>query len=341
MIRHGRQPDLAAAGDRTLRRAATGRCACSAVSDEVERGLRLRAQPRRTRADRRRSSARAISSPTTSTSWPTPSTRRCSTCAATTIAARTGTRRATACREPHRRPRHEHRRPAASPGCRGRATCASRPCATRSRRVAPGVRPHGHACAAQRPDDHRQPRAAARPGRHARGPLSPRLRRLPLAVPTRPSRALWMHGHTSLAAAPDWRVDWGRTTLINVTGAVLIEIAAPTARRGEHGSRSRHESGKRDAHPALHGQGRRRQDERRRGDGGAVRPARPAHARRLDRHRPQPGRRARHAGRARAAPDRAQPVGPRAGRLLQHLALLADDPVATSRASSRGAASTR
>ena len=36
-----------------------------------------------------------------------------------------------------------------------------------------------------------------------------------------------------------------------------------------------------------------------------------------------------------------QPVGARAGRLLQHLALLEGDPGATSRASSRGAASTR
>jgi Icc-related predicted phosphoesterase len=37
---------------------------------------------------------------------------------------------------------------------------------------------------------------------------------------------LWLHGHTSPAAASDWRVDWGATTLVNVTGAVLIEIGA-------------------------------------------------------------------------------------------------------------------
>jgi Icc-related predicted phosphoesterase len=37
---------------------------------------------------------------------------------------------------------------------------------------------------------------------------------------------LWLHGHTSLAAARDWRVTWGETTLVNVTGAVLVEIAA-------------------------------------------------------------------------------------------------------------------
>lgn len=35
---------------------------------------------------------------------------------------------------------------------------------------------------------------------------------------------LWIHGHTALAAATDWRQDWGNTTLVNVTGAVLIEL---------------------------------------------------------------------------------------------------------------------
>lgn len=41
--------------------------------------------------------------------------------------------------------------------------------------------------------------------------------------------SLWLHGHTSMAAAQDWRVDWGGTTLVNVTGAVLVEIGgAPT-----------------------------------------------------------------------------------------------------------------
>jgi Icc-related predicted phosphoesterase len=37
---------------------------------------------------------------------------------------------------------------------------------------------------------------------------------------------LWLHGHTALAATNDWRHQWGRTTLVNVTGAVLIELAA-------------------------------------------------------------------------------------------------------------------
>ena len=35
---------------------------------------------------------------------------------------------------------------------------------------------------------------------------------------------LWLHGHTSMAAAQDWRVTWGDTTFVNVTGAVVVEI---------------------------------------------------------------------------------------------------------------------
>lgn len=40
---------------------------------------------------------------------------------------------------------------------------------------------------------------------------------------------LWLHGHTSPAAASDWRVEWDATTLVNVTGAVLIEIGTASA----------------------------------------------------------------------------------------------------------------
>ena len=40
---------------------------------------------------------------------------------------------------------------------------------------------------------------------------------------------LWIHGHTALAATTAWREDWGGTTLVNVTGAVLIELAANPA----------------------------------------------------------------------------------------------------------------
>ena len=35
---------------------------------------------------------------------------------------------------------------------------------------------------------------------------------------------LWLHGHTSMAAAREWRVTCGPTTLANVTGAVLVEL---------------------------------------------------------------------------------------------------------------------
>lgn len=38
--------------------------------------------------------------------------------------------------------------------------------------------------------------------------------------------ALWLHGHTSMAAARDWRVKSDATTFVNVTGAVLVEIGA-------------------------------------------------------------------------------------------------------------------
>jgi uncharacterized protein len=40
---------------------------------------------------------------------------------------------------------------------------------------------------------------------------------------------LWLHGHTPTAAAADWRERLGRTTLINVTGAVLIELRPAAA----------------------------------------------------------------------------------------------------------------
>lgn len=42
---------------------------------------------------------------------------------------------------------------------------------------------------------------------------------------------LWLHGHTPVAAAPDWRCESGRTTLVNVTGAVLVELVPAS---GDH-----------------------------------------------------------------------------------------------------------
>jgi hypothetical protein len=38
---------------------------------------------------------------------------------------------------------------------------------------------------------------------------------------------LWLHGHTPLAATRDWQVRVGSTTIVNVTGAVLIELTPP------------------------------------------------------------------------------------------------------------------
>ena len=35
---------------------------------------------------------------------------------------------------------------------------------------------------------------------------------------------LWLHGHTSLAAQPSWRVQYGPTTVVNATGSVLVEL---------------------------------------------------------------------------------------------------------------------
>jgi Icc-related predicted phosphoesterase len=38
---------------------------------------------------------------------------------------------------------------------------------------------------------------------------------------------LWLHGHTPLAATADWHIQVGRTTLVNATGAVVIELLPP------------------------------------------------------------------------------------------------------------------
>jgi len=43
---------------------------------------------------------------------------------------------------------------------------------------------------------------------------------------------LWLHGHTTMAAASDWQTTWGDTTLVNVTGGVLIELETAAANRG-------------------------------------------------------------------------------------------------------------
>lgn len=38
---------------------------------------------------------------------------------------------------------------------------------------------------------------------------------------------LWLHGHAALAAASGWHCRHGATTLVNVTGSVLVEIVPP------------------------------------------------------------------------------------------------------------------
>jgi uncharacterized protein len=38
------------------------------------------------------------------------------------------------------------------------------------------------------------------------------------------SPMLWLHGHTPIPATADWRTTWTDTTLVNVTGGVLIEL---------------------------------------------------------------------------------------------------------------------
>jgi Icc-related predicted phosphoesterase len=38
---------------------------------------------------------------------------------------------------------------------------------------------------------------------------------------------LWLHGHTTRAGGPPWRIVRGKTTLLNVTGSVLIELRRP------------------------------------------------------------------------------------------------------------------
>jgi hypothetical protein len=39
---------------------------------------------------------------------------------------------------------------------------------------------------------------------------------------------LWLHGHTARSASAAWQLEHGPTTLINVTGSVLIELRSPT-----------------------------------------------------------------------------------------------------------------
>ena len=40
---------------------------------------------------------------------------------------------------------------------------------------------------------------------------------------------LWLHGHTPLADVIDWQSRCGKTTVVNVTGAVVVELRPPSA----------------------------------------------------------------------------------------------------------------
>jgi hypothetical protein len=40
---------------------------------------------------------------------------------------------------------------------------------------------------------------------------------------------VWLHGHTNIASVRDLTTAVGRTTLVNVTGTVLVELVPPDA----------------------------------------------------------------------------------------------------------------
>jgi uncharacterized protein len=47
---------------------------------------------------------------------------------------------------------------------------------------------------------------------------------------------LWLHGHTPMAATTEWQIQVGPTTVVNVTGAVVVELWAPGSRPAETAS---------------------------------------------------------------------------------------------------------
>jgi hypothetical protein len=57
---------------------------------------------------------------------------------------------------------------------------------------------------------------------------------------------LWLHGHVTPATVADWRCTRGPTTLANVTGAVVIEIAPPGTSEGRPGDGRPGEGGERE-----------------------------------------------------------------------------------------------
>ncbi len=72
--------------------------------------------------------------------------------------------------------------------------------------------------------------------------------------------SLWIHGHTALAASNGWWVSHGPTTVINATGAVLIEIStsdqAQTTTQPEPGATIGDRSGTEAARSAVTSEGK-------------------------------------------------------------------------------------
>lgn len=65
------------------------------------------------------------------------------------------------------------------------------------------------------------------------------------AVLDRLAPPLWLHGHTSTAAAATLEIEHGPTRLVNVTGSVLVELHPPPAANGN----SNHERARSDEPP--------------------------------------------------------------------------------------------
>ena len=64
---------------------------------------------------------------------------------------------------------------------------------------------------------------------------------------------LWLHGHTPMAGSDDWQIHAGKTTLINATGAVVIELVPPTGAKPRNRG---HRGGDGEAAPPDVGSGR-------------------------------------------------------------------------------------
>ena len=176
------------------------------------------------------SSAAATCRPTGCASSGMPSGRRWSTCAATTTGRARGRRRTT-CRRPPPEPRTVCSMASRWSRCPGPASARTRRRATRRM---PGCRSRGSRRASalhRRPPvlvvSHAPPRDAGDTPTDAYhvGFAGYRV----IADRLRPP--LWLHGHTNPAAQADWRTTLGSTTVVNVTGSVLVELRLPAVHR--------------------------------------------------------------------------------------------------------------